>query len=53
MRKLLLLAVFLLAAAGALAGGLFWEERNFVAPGPTASERSHSPLAAIAVAELS
>jgi UPF0755 protein len=38
MRKLLLLAVFLLAAAGALAGGLFWEERNFVAPGPTASE---------------
>jgi UPF0755 protein len=38
MRTFLLLAVLILAAAGASASGLAWEEHNFAAPGPANSE---------------
>jgi UPF0755 protein len=39
MRKLVLLAVLLLVAASVIAGALRWEENNFTAVGPAASER--------------
>jgi UPF0755 protein len=38
MRKLLLLAILILAAAGAAAGALVWEQTNFLAQGPASSE---------------
>jgi UPF0755 protein len=38
MRKLLLLAVLILAAAGSLAGALVWERSSFIAQGPASSE---------------
>jgi len=38
MRKLILLAVFILAAAGAAEGALVWEQHNFAAAGPATSE---------------
>jgi len=38
MRKLILLAVVLLVAAGATSGAFLWEESNFASAGPAASE---------------
>src|SRR5882672_6893033 len=38
MRKLFLLAVFVVAAAAAAAGALRWETSNFSAPGPASSD---------------
>jgi UPF0755 protein len=38
MRKLVLLAILILAAVGAAAGALVWEQSNFIALGPVSSE---------------